>query len=67
MQYNFLLDKPYELAIQSEVMLHSNNAKYRRIWRITTKMSLRIVGEYGPSVSYDSVCWISNNLLSLFR
>ena len=33
---------------QSEVMLHSNAAKYRKIWRTRLRMFLRMVGEHRP-------------------
>ena len=34
---------------QSEVVLHSNAAKYSKIWRTRQRTLLRMVGEYGPS------------------
>ena len=33
---------------QSEVVLHSNAAKYSKIWRTRQRTLLRMVGEYGP-------------------
>ena len=37
---------------QSEVVLHSNAAKYSKIWRTRQRMLLRMVGEYGPWSSF---------------
>ena len=34
---------------QSEVVLHSNAAKCRNIWRIRLRTFLRMIGEYRPS------------------
>ena len=38
----------WERVKKSEVVLHSNASKARKIWRIRRRMFLRIVGEYGP-------------------
>ena len=38
------------LPYSSEIVLHSNASKYRKIWRTRLRAFLRMVGEYGHQV-----------------
>ena len=67
MQHNLWLAKPYgftQLLIgltiwfsQSEVVLHSNACKYRKIERTRLRMFWRMVGEYGPRKPDAKTCY----------
>ena len=53
---------------QSEVVLHSNTARYRKIWRRRQRTFLRMVGEYGHCFFnlYQTILGLNNQHLLLF-
>ena len=52
---------------QSEVVLHSNASKYKKIWRTRPRTFLRMVGEYRPWSFFHTEGYLNKTSLAKYE